>query len=82
MGMGVTAFSLEDAFSLLDERAYGFHRSGPVVVREGVTVADLDPLNIVSHMGPIVFRGIWYPCWNVGLGASGAGDDGGVGQGA
>ena len=72
VGIGVTAFSIEDAYSLLDERGYAFHRSGPVEVHEGVTVAELDQNHVVPNMGPLVFRGIWYPCLNVGLGASGA----------
>ena len=72
--MGVTARSLEDALWLLEERGYFFHKSGPVDVRENITVTELDQNHVVPNMGPIVFRGIWYPCLNVGLGASGAGD--------
>ncbi len=73
--MGVTAYSLQDAFVLLDRHGYEFHRRGPVEVREGVAVADLDQRHVVPNMGPIVFRGIWYPCLNVGFGASGTEDE-------
>jgi hypothetical protein len=73
--MGVTARSLEDAFALLDQHGYAFHRNGPVVVRENVTVEDLDQGHVVANMGPIVFRGIWYPCLNIGFGASGTHDN-------
>jgi hypothetical protein len=76
--MGVTARSVEDAFDLLDQHGYDFHRLGRVEVRENITVADLDPGHVVPNMGPIVFRGIWYPCLNIGFGASGT-KDGGVG---
>jgi hypothetical protein len=75
MGIGVTARSIDDALALLDQHGYGFHRSGPIDVRENVTVADLDQSNVVPNMGPIVFRGIWYPCLNIGFGASGTKDD-------
>ena len=76
-GIGITAYSLEDAYRLLEERGYDFHRRGSVVVREDVVVADLDQKHVVPNMGPIVFRGIWYPCLNIGLGASGAADEDG-----
>jgi hypothetical protein len=74
MGMGVTARSLEDAYSLLEERGYTFHRSGPVEVREHVTADDLRSEYVLRNMGPMVFRGIWYPCLNIGHGASGTSD--------
>jgi hypothetical protein len=74
LGLGVTARSLDDAYALLEERGFVYHRQGPVEVREDVTVADLDQTHVAAHMGPIVFRGIWYPCLNIGLGASGSDD--------
>ena len=77
LGMGVTARSLEDAFALLDQHGYDIHRTGPVEVRENVTVADLDQNDVVPNMGPIVFRGIWFPCLNIGFGASGTEDESG-----
>jgi hypothetical protein len=75
LGMGVTALSLADAFALMEQRGYTFHKHGAVEVHEDVTVADLDQSHVVPNMGPIVFRGIWYPCLNIGLGASGATDE-------
>lgn len=74
LGIGVTARSVEDAFALLEQHGYRLHRSGRVEVREDVTVADLDQEHVVPNMGPIVFRGIWYPCLNIGFGASGTKD--------
>ena len=79
IGMGVTARSIEDAFVLLEQHGFDLHRRGPVTVRENVTVADLDQQHVVPNMGPIVFRGIWYPCLNIGFGASGTKDDDGDG---
>ena len=70
VGLGVTAWSLEDAYRLLDAHGYDFHRrAARVSVRERISVADLDYRHVVMNMGPIVVRGIWYPCLNVGYGA-------------
>ena len=46
-----------------------------VRVNEKVKFDDLDQTNVVPNMGPMTFRGVWYPCLNVGWGASGQEDD-------
>jgi hypothetical protein len=65
-GFGVTAFSREDAFALLHARGYALSPDDPAVqVTEDVQVADLDQNHIVPNMGPMVFRGVWYPLANL-----------------
>ena len=70
-GIGVTAYSEEDARALLEERgvAAWFSEAREVVVRQGVQVQDLDQRNVVPNTGPLQLRGVWYPCMNVGFGA-------------
>jgi hypothetical protein len=63
-GFGVTAFSCEDAFQLLNASGHSFSIDDPQVrVTEGIRVEDLD--HVVPNMGPVVFRGVWYPCANL-----------------
>jgi hypothetical protein len=65
LGLGVTAFSRDDAFQLLNASGYTLSADDPSLrVTEGIAVADLDQNHIVPNMGPIVLRGVWYPCAN------------------
>lgn len=67
LGYGVTAFSVPDALRIL--RAAGIavpDDPAPLVVTENVSFADLDPNHVVLNMGPMVVRGVWYPCLNIG----------------
>ena len=65
-GYGVTARSIEDAFAILGAEGYPIDPSeAGVVVRPDITPADLDQLNIVPNIGPIVVRGVWYPFLNL-----------------
>ncbi len=62
IGQGVTAHSLGDAFRLLEEAGWDFHRrASRVEVRQDVTRADLTVSCVLETMGPIVVRGVWYP---------------------
>jgi hypothetical protein len=61
------------AFRLLEEKGYDFHlRAKEVAVREGVTIDDADYAHVRPNMGPMIVRGVCYPCWNVGFGAPGS----------
>jgi hypothetical protein len=72
-GIGVTAFSEQDAFQLLEECGISawLKDAHEISLLRGVTIQDLDPRNIVPNIGPIQFRGVWYPCMNIGFGAPG-----------
>lgn len=64
-GLGVTAFSRDDAFQLLGASGYSLRSDDPSIrVTEGIQVADLDQSHVVLNMGPIVFRGVWFPLAN------------------
>ena len=70
LGFGVTAWSLDDALRIicgLGYEGYVPDDLSTLVIREGVTVADLDQRHVVANMGPIVVRGMWYPFVAVGV---------------
>lgn len=71
MGLGVTAYSKEDAFFLLEERGFDTWYQGAREIKtlEGVTIEELDQSNIVPNVGPLQLRGVWYPAANIGFGA-------------
>ena len=71
IGIGVTAYSEEDAFSLIQEQGFDqwYADAVEVCVTTGVTISDLDQSKIVPNIGPMQLRGVWYPVANVGYGA-------------
>ncbi|MBT5018296.1 hypothetical protein OAF98_02295 [Planctomicrobium sp.] len=72
IGQGVTAYTPYDAFSLLTDRGYDFHtRAARVDVREIRSLDDISDFDVFGTCGPLRFRGIWYPCLNIGIDASG-----------
>src|SRR4051812_28168455 len=65
--LGVTAYSLHDAFKLLAAQGYIFDPHTDIsAIHEHVRIADLDQHHVVQNMGPIIVRGVWYPCLNIG----------------
>jgi len=70
MGIGVTASSEEDALFLIEREGIDWHKhASKVEIRKGISISDLDQGNVVPNIGPIQFRGVWYPCQNIGYGA-------------
>lgn len=70
LGIGVTAYSRSDADELIQQQGITWHQKAKEInVVENVTIADLDQSNIVPNIGPMQFRGVWYPCQNIGYGA-------------
>lgn len=70
LGFGVTAWSLDDAISIIRALDYGRFLPddlGRLRVIEGINVAELDQAHVVPNMGPINLRGMWYPFVAVGL---------------
>jgi hypothetical protein len=69
LGFGVTSFTLEEAIKTIIAEGYGDYLPddlGQLQVIENVTINDLDQWHVVPNMGPMVMRGLWYPCWNIG----------------
>ena len=64
LGFGVTAFSVDDAFFLLEAEGYLIDRSTDIIV--DVDVSTLDSKHVLPNAGPSSFRGVWFPCQNIG----------------
>ena len=57
----MTAFSLEDALSIVEKLGYRLPEDRrSLTVTEDVRVEALDP-HVRRHMGPTAVRGVWYP---------------------
>ncbi len=71
LGIGVTAYSQDDAMSLIKERGIEHWLVGAseMKITAGVRINDLDQRNVVPNIGPLQLRGVWYPCMNIGIGA-------------
>lgn len=68
LGYGVTAFSLSDAFSIIQSFGYQLPDDLSLLhITEDICVAALDDSHVVHNMGPIVVRGLWYPFVRLGL---------------
>jgi hypothetical protein len=66
---GVSAYSLEDAVILLRASGYALDPNDPAVsVREHVVLDDYERRHMGPSMGPMEFRGVWYPRHNLGGG--------------
>lgn len=66
LGIGVTAFTVADALSLVRSEGFDIPEGlEGVQIRENVTFSDLDPNHVVPNMGPLVMRGVWFPRRNL-----------------
>lgn len=64
---GVSAYSLEDACALLGQYGYTVDPADPsVAVRERVVLTEDEQRHLGPNMGPMQFRGVWYPRHNLG----------------
>lgn len=70
-GIGVTARSYEDAFDLIRQQGIDgwYAHACEINIRRGIRIADLPQSNVVPNIGPMQFRGVWYPATNIGWGA-------------
>ena len=67
LGFGVSAFSVDDAKSLIDDAARRLGWDYEILgIVEDVDVRDLDQGHVVPNMGPPNFRGVWFPNLNLG----------------
>jgi hypothetical protein len=69
LGFGVTAFSVDDAFFLLEAEGYLINKDTEIIA--DVDVSKLDR-HVAPNAGPACFRGVWFPCLNIGWGEPGA----------
>lgn len=61
MGYGVTAWSEDDAVSILRDRVFRDRPIPKAAIKTDVDVSALDPGHIRPNMGSPNRRGIWYP---------------------
>ena len=62
LGFGVTAYSIEDAKSLVHDAARRIGWSCEVIeIVEDIDVRELDQNHVVSNMELPNFRGVWFP---------------------
>lgn len=69
LGLGVTAWSVEDALRIVQQLGYGMWLPADprqAQLNSDVTIETLDPY-VRRHMGPVVVRGLWYPFTCVGV---------------
>lgn len=66
LGFGVTAFSLNDAITMILQFGYELpEEKSSLSVTENIRYVDLDH-HVQCNMGPIVVRGVWYPFFKIG----------------
>ena len=59
---GVTAYSFNDAISILKQKVFRKEEIPPVkTFTENIKFRDLDQNHVVPNIGAISERGIWYP---------------------
>ena len=62
MGIGLTAYSREDAFELIRQKVYETSALPEIEsVIEDVAISNLDPKHVLPNIGNHFERGIWYP---------------------
>lgn len=68
LGYGVTAFSLEDAWQIIERAGYSLPEDKSTITYRTVrSVDDLSDDNVRKHAGPLIIRGIWYPFRHIGV---------------
>lgn len=62
LGCGVTAYSYEDAISILLQTVFvGQNEPQIDKVVEDIDVSTLDQKHVIPNMDPPVWRGVWFP---------------------
>jgi hypothetical protein len=66
--LGVTGYSIADAFYLLSAQGFCVNPTTDVVeIQANIQFADIPFREVRANMGPVIFRGVWYPCLNIGF---------------
>lgn len=70
LGYGVTAFSISDAFEIIQRAGYSLpDDKSSLRIQTNVKPAELEQRHVRENMGPIVIRGLWYPFIGIGVGS-------------
>lgn len=62
-GFGVTAYSVEDALDLLADEGFDLGENPEMI--SDIDIRTIDQNHIACNIGPVCFRGVWYPCFNL-----------------
>ena len=61
-GVGVTAYNLDDALSIIESEDYMDHVKPQLnSVIENIDIQKLDKNHVIPNMGVCTVRGIWFP---------------------
>ncbi|HEX5454320.1 MAG TPA: hypothetical protein VFX06_11050 [Stellaceae bacterium] len=62
LGCGVTAWTAEDAFSLIKERVFSGNELPKIIsCVENIDIRNIDQGHVRPNMGDVTVRGIWFP---------------------
>ena len=61
MGCGITAHNLEDAKIILNEVFKGYPAPIILTIKEDVDLRSLDERHVLPNIGPVIYRGVWFP---------------------
>jgi hypothetical protein len=61
LGIGVTAFDTQDAENLVAQNLFGGSLIPAFQLRIIASLNELESNHVLPNIGPITFRGIWYP---------------------
>ena len=59
-GVGVTAYSIDDARGIIKKEA-SLNCVEIIKIIEDIDIRSLDSGHVIPNIGPVNFRGIWYP---------------------
>jgi len=71
IGIGVTALSVTDAFTLISEQGFDswFEGAKEISIKSGIKIEDVPAAISSANFGPLQLRGVWYPAANIGFGS-------------
>lgn len=61
-GCGITAYSLDDALIIMDEKIFNSIKRPPLkVIKENIDISTLDQGHVIPNMKHPLARGVWFP---------------------
>lgn len=72
MCIGVTALSVQDVFNLIAEQGFDswFEGAEEINIKTRIKLDDIPSAISSANLGPLQFRGVWYPAANIGFGST------------
>lgn len=61
-GCGVTAYNIDDALKIIDEKIFGEIKRSPFkIIKENIDISTLDQGHVIPNMKHPLSRGVWFP---------------------